>query len=192
MNGRETRAWRKWRWLKHPLFPFLFIWKWLYFSDIEYPIWQQDFNAHTLKIVARGPDEQARKATCSPHSRINVNSLSNSSSMSLPQVAPHSYPTSDVSRGPHPAEKRDASFVLPDLNLMPSEDDLCSWTPHQISWGPSLEPNIATIKCLYMFFECQLCGCPENCWIYTHQAQYFAMIWKRPGFIETFETKTRV
>ncbi|KAK4761894.1 hypothetical protein SAY87_029778 [Trapa incisa] len=43
----------------------------------------------------------------------------------LPQAAVRNYTTSDVPREPSPVEKRDTYCFLPDLNLMPSEADLC-------------------------------------------------------------------
>lgn len=103
-------------------------------------MFQLNFNTQNLKSVARATDEQPHKDTCSAHSQIDMSSACNGSSMLLPPVAPapSNYPPSDVPREPEPVEKGDvprepepvekgdASFVLPDLNLMPCEDDSCS------------------------------------------------------------------
>lgn len=71
-------------------------------------------------------NEQTHKATGSAHSHVVMSSINKGALMLPPQVAIHNYPSSDVPREPEPVEKRDTSLVLPDLNLMPSEDELCS------------------------------------------------------------------
>ncbi|OWM86753.1 hypothetical protein CDL15_Pgr015789 [Punica granatum] len=85
-----------------------------------------DFNTHTLKNVAGATSEQLHKATHGPHGHFDRYPLKNESTKLPTQVGPHNYAPSGVSQEPEPVEKRDASFVLPDLNLMPSEDDFCS------------------------------------------------------------------
>ncbi|KAK4785087.1 hypothetical protein SAY86_001776 [Trapa natans] len=81
---------------------------------------KDDFFMYPLPSGAQAPDEHLNKATWSTNGRIaSVYSLSAGSSMILPQI-------SDAFREPDPVEKQDNSFMLPDLNLVPCEDDLCS------------------------------------------------------------------
>lgn len=104
--------------------PFFSDWplKWLYFAEAGYLISQLDYNAS--KSVAHVTDQQPNKATLSAHGHGAVSSLDDGSVMLAPQVAPLNYPPSDVPGEPEPLEKQGTCFVLPDLNLMPSEDDL--------------------------------------------------------------------
>lgn len=104
--------------------PFFFDWplKWLYFAEAGYLIMQLDFNAS--KSVAHVTDRQPNKATVVAHGHGPVSSLDDGPVMLAPQVAPRNYPRSDVPREAEPVEKLGTCFVLPDLNLMPSEDDL--------------------------------------------------------------------
>ncbi|KAK4798710.1 hypothetical protein SAY86_031036 [Trapa natans] len=85
-----------------------------------------NFNAQILKSTAHAMDEQPYKVTCSAQSQIDMSSLYYGSWKQLPPHAPSKYPPSDVPVEPKPFGKGDTCFELPDLNLMPCEDDMCS------------------------------------------------------------------
>ncbi|KAK4783058.1 hypothetical protein SAY86_007432 [Trapa natans] len=85
-----------------------------------------NFNAQILKSATRAMDEQPYKATCGAHGQMEMSSLYYSASTMLPPHASGEYPPSDVPAEPEPSEKGGTSFGLPDLNLMPCEDDSCS------------------------------------------------------------------